>query len=124
MFRNQKSGVPYFMTYPRGHLQVKLFCLIRLRKVFDVSLTDLYTTKKFKIGKKDKNGHILRKWNFSKFSDEELQFNSEWKNEPYFHPPYIVNIHDETISVFKLENEIFVMKWALNFPCDFYEKTT
>lgn len=117
MFRDQERGIPYFMTYPKGHLQIKLFSLIKLRKAFDVSLTSLYTTPKHK-------SLEFRKWNYSNLSESDLHFNSEWRNEPYFHPPYIVNIHEETISVFKLEKGVMTLIWVLNFPCEFYEKTT
>jgi hypothetical protein len=69
------------------------------------------------------NSSILEtKWNFSKKTAEEIWANSIWSNEPYFNPPYIVNIHDETISLFKIYKSTIELKWALDFPCEFFEK--
>lgn len=42
MFRFSQSTVPHFMTFSKGHLDLKFYCLIKLRKIIDMSLTNLY----------------------------------------------------------------------------------
>ena len=108
MFRFCQSSVPHFMTYSKGHLHLKFFCLIKLRKIIDMSLTDLYNKSQFP--------------NYSSLSPEEMAFESEWTNEPYFNPPYVINVHDRVVSVFKLEYGKMKLKWVSDYPCEIFEK--
>ena len=63
MFRLSQSAVPHLMTFAKGHLHLKFFCLVKMRKIIDMSLTDLYLKSSVA--------------NLSSMSLEDIAFDSE-----------------------------------------------